>query len=66
MTLRERIRAGQYDGAPKDFRRDLFRSLDIADHPKADKLYELAWEEGHSSGYEEVLNYAEDFVELLR
>jgi len=35
------------------------------DHPKAGKLYSLAWERGHSSGYSEVLNYGYDFVELM-
>lgn len=32
----------------------------------ADKVYSLAWEHGHSSGYSEVENYYQDFAELAR
>ena len=33
---------------------------------RRDKLFDLAWEHGHSNGYEEVTNYYSDFVELVR
>lgn len=38
----------------------------VVGHPKADRLYELAWEHGHSSGYSEVEIYYDDFVELVK
>lgn len=47
------------------FKADLFEHLGITGHPKAEELWRLAWEEGHSSGYNEVLGYAQEFVDLL-
>lgn len=35
------------------------------DHPKANTLLSKCWEEGHSSGYSEVLNVGLDLVELV-
>lgn len=32
---------------------------------KADKLWSLAWSHGHASGYNEVVNFYEEFVELV-
>jgi len=47
------------------FKEDLLRYLGITGHPKADRLWEMAWDDGHSSGYEDVLSCAETFVDLL-
>ena len=47
------------------FKRDLFEELGISDHPKREKLYSLAWELGHSTGFSEVVSYAEQLSELL-
>ena len=47
------------------FRSDLLESLGITNHQKADRLFSLAWELGHSSGYTEVYSYACELVELL-
>ncbi len=47
------------------FKKDLLEDLGITDHPKADKLYDMAWEDVHSAGLEEVYNVALDLVELL-
>lgn len=47
------------------FKLDLFEELDIVGHPKAEKLLAIAWEYGHSSGYQEVYNYACELAELL-
>lgn len=44
---------------------NLERKYDLTEHPKRDKLYELAWEHGHSSGFTEVENYYGDFAQLL-
>jgi hypothetical protein len=36
------------------------------DNPKAEKLWSLAWEYGHSSGLLSVVDYYSDLVELVR
>lgn len=45
---------------------DLEIEYGIAGHAKAGKLWSLAWEHGHSGGYSEVINYYEQFVELIQ
>lgn len=42
------------------------KDLDIENNPKADRMLEIAWEHGHSSGYNDVYIYAQDMVELIR
>lgn len=48
------------------FKQDLFDAYEIADHPKREKLWSLAWDMGHSSGYTEVLTYFDELVELIK
>jgi hypothetical protein len=48
------------------FKKDLFEDLGITDNPKAEKLYLIAYDLGHSSGYSEVYGYAQDLVDLIR
>jgi len=48
------------------FKADLEAEFDVVGHPKADKCFSLAWEHGHSSGYQEVYNYYSEFVELIQ
>ena len=48
------------------FRQDLLEELGITNHPKAELLISKAWELGHSSGYNEVVNWAWDLVDLIR
>lgn len=38
----------------------------VQKHPKADKAYSLAYEHGHSSGFSEIANYFDEFVELIK
>lgn len=48
------------------FRADLQAENDIPeDHSKADRLWEMAWDRGHSCGWTEVLNAYEELVELV-
>lgn len=49
----------------EQFRADLIEELGLTEHPKANLLYAKAWEMGHSCGLSEVVNYAEDLVELV-
>lgn len=48
------------------FRADLFRYYGVADNPKADKAYAIAWDYGHASGYQDVQSYFSDIVELIK
>jgi hypothetical protein len=36
------------------------------DHPKAKKLYDLCWEEGHPEGYKNIVELGEYWSELLQ
>lgn len=49
----------------QSFKAEILAALDIANHPKADKLWEMAHERGHSGGYYEIAQEAERLVELL-
>lgn len=48
-----------------EFKKELLKFLEVADHPKADKLWQLAWEQGHSDGFNEVAMHAEELAELI-
>lgn len=50
-----------------EFRKDLLEELGVpADHPKADLLWTMAWDRGHSSGLYAVRNEAIELVELIK
>jgi hypothetical protein len=49
----------------EEFRKDLFNDLGITNNPKRDLLYAKAYERGHSSGYSEIADIAEDLVQLI-
>ena len=48
-----------------DFKTVACRVVGIANHPKKDKIYYYAYEQGHSSGYGEILNTLGDLVDSL-
>jgi len=48
-----------------EFIKDLEEEFGVTGHPKAGKLYSIAYSHGHSSGYSEVYNYYSEFVELI-
>ena len=48
------------------FRSDLESEHGVGGHPKAQKLFEMAWADGHSSGYEEVACCYADLAELVK
>lgn len=48
-----------------DFKRDLEAEFKTKGHPKADKLFDKAWEEGHSNSLQEVHKRYQELVELL-
>jgi hypothetical protein len=45
---------------------DLEAEFELAGHAKADKLWAIAWEREHSSGYESVARAYEELAELVR
>lgn len=45
---------------------NLEKEFDLMGHPKAEKLFFLAWEYGHAHGETEVRNYYEDLIDLVR
>jgi len=47
------------------FRADLEAEYGTCGHPKAGKLYEIAWELGHSCGYTEVAYHYAELAELI-
>ena len=44
----------------------LFYLSGIMDNPKAPKLFSIAYEKGHSSGFQEVANEFDDMLELIK
>ena len=48
-----------------EFRNDLYLELGIHNNPKRDRLYEKAYEMGHSNGWSEVYNMAYELVCLI-
>lgn len=48
------------------FKMDLEAVHELSGHPKADKVYELAWEWGHSYGLDEVMSYYDDLAGLVK
>jgi hypothetical protein len=49
----------------QELKTDLEREYDLATHPKRDKLWSLAWEKGHSDGYQQVYGEYCELVDLL-
>ncbi len=68
------IRDGKYDGNTRKeandregaFQTDLYTAFGVTNNPKAGKAYAIAWDLGHAHGYEEVVNYFSDVVELIK
>jgi hypothetical protein len=50
----------------RQFVHDVLEEYGILDHPKADKLYAIAWDHGHASGFEEVAYWVRELAELIK
>lgn len=44
----------------------LFEDEGVSNNPKKDLCFEIAWKNGHSSGYYEVENEFRELVELIK
>lgn len=49
-----------------EFRNDLIEKYNMTNHPKANKIFNKAWDMGNSLGYDAVEEYFQDFVELFQ
>jgi hypothetical protein len=56
----------EQDKLKNQFREDLIAEYHMTNHPKANKIFDKAWELGYSKGHEEVEYYFQDFVELFK
>ena len=48
-----------------EFKEDLFDEFGMSDHPKREKIFTYAWEEGHYCGLEDVYSVFSDIVDLI-
>jgi hypothetical protein len=59
----------EYGEATRDLeaklRADLEKENEVTGNPKAGRLWEIAWEQGHSGGYGEVINAYNQLVDLI-
>jgi hypothetical protein len=49
----------------RSLRRDLEADHHLVDHPRAQMLWEKAWENGHSDGLHSVAQWYDDLAELI-
>lgn len=47
------------------FKADVLQEHGLTGHPKADKVYDMAWQEGHADGYGNIERWVEDLAELV-
>ena len=47
------------------FKQNLFESHGVQNNPKRDKVWNMAWDRGHSNGYNEVAAEFEQLVALI-
>lgn len=64
VTSKEEYRA-ETARLEAEFKADLEREYGFVGHPKADAIYALAWDYGHSAGYSEVAMYYDELAQLL-
>lgn len=49
-----------------DFKADLLEEHGLSDHPKAEAAFLIAWEERHSNGCGEVVDFFYEIAQLLK
>lgn len=47
------------------FKMDALAEVGLANHPRRDKAFDLAWDRGHAYGYREVYQNLEELAQLL-
>jgi hypothetical protein len=64
MNYAERLAIGERERL--EFRKKLELEHGLQNHPKRDRLWELAWEEGHSGGWSEISLVYSELATLLK
>lgn len=54
-----------YHKLNNEFKLALFKEYGVEDNPKAEKLWTIAWNDGHSGGYSEIEISFSNMVELI-
>ena len=49
-----------------EFRKDLIAKYNMSNHPKSDKLFNMAWDFGGSLGYDAVEDYFSNLINLFQ
>lgn len=52
--------------ARADLRKMLSELYELSDHPKEQKLWDMAWEYGHSNGFSEVVLRYDEMASLMK
>lgn len=56
---------GETNRLMEEFRADIKEEFGLTGHPKADQVWNLAWQYGHSAGFSEVYNHMAEFAPLV-
>lgn len=64
-TLRD-IQRERQEALKLEHKQKLAKEFGLVDHPKLDKLYDVAWNFGHANGFQEVEFYFMELEELIR
>lgn len=48
-----------------EFKTALEKEYELQNHPKKDKIWQKAWDDGHSGGWQSILNEYDEIVDLL-
>lgn len=49
-----------------EFKQDLFDEFDVTNNPKAERCFNISWDQSHSEGYYSVYETFEELVELIK
>lgn len=47
------------------FKKDALKDVGLADHPRANQIFDYAWDKGHAFGYHDVYCHLQDLSEML-
>jgi hypothetical protein len=67
-SIREGMKAWRVEEGRliKLFEQDLAEEYGVADNPKRSKLFDTAWQLGHSNGLHDVACHYDELVELIK
>jgi hypothetical protein len=47
------------------FKEDALKEVGLSNHPKSDKIYQMAWEKGHSEGLQAVYYALQELAKII-